>query len=38
MQFWNAYETSNKLTKIWLKWLNPHQLKDERLNWSKVSK
>jgi len=37
-QSWNAYETSNKSNKIWLKGLNPHISKDEWLNWSKVSK
>jgi len=35
---WNALEMSNKLNKIWLKWLNPGLLKDEWLNWFKVSK
>ena len=35
---WNMLEMSNKLNKIWLKWLNPCTSKDERLNWSKVSK
>jgi len=35
---WNALEMSNKLNKIWLKWLNPRILKYERLNWSKISK
>jgi len=29
---------SNKLNKIWLKWLNPRISKDELLNWSKISK
>jgi len=29
---------SNKLNKIWLKGLNSRIYKDERLNWSKVSK
>jgi len=38
IQFWNMYETSNKPNKIWLKGLNPRILKDEGLNWSKVSK
>jgi len=31
-------ETSNKLTKIWLKELNSHIFRDERLNWSKMLK
>jgi len=35
---WNAFEMSNKHNKIWLKWLNSRVSKDERLNWSKVSK
>jgi len=35
---WNMFEMLNKLNKIWLKELNPHILKDEELNWSKVSK
>ena len=35
---WNALEMSNKLNKIWLKWLNLRILKHERLNWSKISK
>jgi len=35
---WNAFEMSNKPNKIWLKGLNPHILKDEGLNWSKISK
>jgi len=38
IQSWNAYEISNKPNKIWLKVLNPHILKDEGLNWSKISK
>jgi len=29
---------SNKLSKIWLKWLNPYILKDKGLNWFEVSK
>jgi len=28
---------SNKLNKIWLKELNPLILKDERLNWYKIT-
>ena len=32
IQSWNAYETSNRPNKIWLKWLNPRILKDEGLN------
>jgi len=35
---WNVLEMSNKLNKIWLKGLNPHISKDERLNWSEVWK
>jgi len=35
---WNTIEMSNKINKIWLKWLNPRISKDERLNWTKVSK
>jgi len=35
---WNALEMSNKLKKIWLKWLNLRISKDKRLNWSKVLK
>jgi len=31
-------EMSNELNKIWLKRLNSRILKNERLNWSKVSK
>jgi len=38
MQSWNAYETSNKPNKIWLKWINSHISKNKRLNWSKISK
>jgi len=38
IQSWNAYETSNKPNKIWLKELNSHISNDEWLNWSKVSK
>jgi len=38
IQSWNAFETSNKSNKIWLKLLNPRISKDEGLNWSKVSK
>ena len=29
---WNTFEMSNKLNKIWLKWLNPRISKDEGLN------
>jgi len=32
IQSWNAYETSNKSNKIWLKWLNSPILKDGELN------
>jgi len=35
---WNVIKISNKFYKIWLKWLNPRILKDEKLNWFKVSK
>jgi len=28
---WNALKMSNKYNKIWLKGLNPHILRDERL-------
>jgi len=35
---WNALEISNKLNKIWLKWLNLPISKYEWLNWSKVLK
>jgi len=34
----NAFEISNKLNKILLKGLNSRISKNERLNWSKVSK
>ena len=35
---WNVLEMSNKLNKIWLKWLKSRILKNKWLNWSKVSK
>ena len=35
---WNMLEMSNKLHKIWLKWLNLRISKDEELNWSKILK
>ena len=35
---WNTFEMSSKVNKIWIKGLNPRILKDEGLNWSKVSK
>jgi len=35
---WNAFETSIKLNKIWLKWLNSHNFEVGGLNWTKVSK
>jgi len=35
---WNAFEMSNKLNKIWLKWLNSCISKDEELNWSNILK
>jgi len=35
---WDAYETSNKYNKIWLKKLNSRISKDKRLNWSKILK
>jgi len=38
IQSWNAYETSNKPNKIWLKELNPRISKDEWLTWFKISK
>ena len=38
MLSWSAFETSNKLKKIGLKWLNPRSFKVEGLNWIKVSK
>ena len=34
----NAFETSNKFNKIWLKWLNLDIPKVGRLNWTKISK
>ena len=37
-QSWNAYETTNKPNKIWLKELNLHISRNEWLNWSKISK
>ena len=33
---WNTLKISNKLNKIWLKWLNSRILKDKILNWSKI--
>jgi len=30
--YWDGFETSNKLNKIWLKELNPHIYKVEGLN------
>jgi len=38
IQPWNAFETSNKLNKIWIKRLNLRVSKDELLNWFKDSK
>ena len=38
IQSWNMYETSNKVNKIWLIWLNSRISKDGGLNWSKVLK
>ena len=35
---WNVFETSNKVNKNWLKWLNQSYLKVEGLNWVKVLK